>query len=65
MPTILIIDDESSLVSSLSFALEAEGYLVHGAATASAGLTAIGELQPDLVLLDLRCLLYTSPSPRD
>lgn len=54
MPTILIIDDESSLVSSLSFALEAEGYLVHGAATASAGLTAIGELQPDLVLLDLR-----------
>ncbi|MCX7147931.1 MAG: sigma-54 dependent transcriptional regulator [Rhodocyclales bacterium] len=54
MPTILIIDDESSLVSSLSFALEEEGYTVHGAGTALAGLNAVAELRPDLVLLDLR-----------
>lgn len=54
MPTILIIDDESSLVSSLTFALEEEGYTVHGAATAQAGLQAITDLRPDLVLLDLR-----------
>jgi two-component system response regulator AtoC len=54
MPTILIIDDEPSLVSSLTFALEAEGYKVHGAATGQAGLQAVADLQPDLVLLDLR-----------
>ncbi len=54
MSTILIIDDESSLVSSLTFALEEEGYKVHGAATGQAGLQAVVELQPDLVLLDLR-----------
>jgi len=54
MPSILIIDDESSLVSSLSFALEEEGYTVHGAGTALEGLKAVAELRPDLVLLDLR-----------
>jgi two-component system, NtrC family, response regulator AtoC len=54
MPTILIIDDEPSLVSSLTFALEEEGYKVFGAATGEAGLQAAIDLQPDLVLLDLR-----------
>ncbi len=54
MPTILIIDDETSLVSSLTFALEEEGYKVHGAATGQAGLRAVVDVQPDLVLLDLR-----------
>lgn len=54
MPTILIIDDEPSLVSSLTFALEEEGYQVHGAATGQAGLQAVADVQPDLVLLDLR-----------
>ncbi|MFC5303023.1 sigma-54-dependent transcriptional regulator [Azospira restricta] len=54
MPTILIIDDEASLVSSLTFALEAEGYKVHGAGTGAEGLAAVAALHPDLVLLDLR-----------
>lgn len=54
MPTILIIDDEPSLVSSLTFALEEEGYKVHGAADGQSGLHALAEIQPDLVLLDLR-----------
>jgi two-component system, NtrC family, response regulator AtoC len=54
MPTVLIIDDEASLVSSLTFALEEEGYKVHGAATGLAGLQAVVDVQPDLVLLDLR-----------
>lgn len=54
MSTILIIDDESSLVSSLTFALEQEGYKVHGAGTGRLGLQAAADLQPDLVLLDLR-----------
>ncbi|MBT9508177.1 sigma-54 dependent transcriptional regulator [Rhodoferax sp.] len=54
MPTILIIDDEASLISSLTFALEEEGYKVHGAQTGQSGLQAVADLQPDLVLLDLR-----------
>ncbi len=54
MQTILIIDDEVSLVSSLTFALEAEGYKVGGAATGESGLQAVTDLHPDLVLLDLR-----------
>ena len=54
MQTILIIDDEASLVSSLTFALEAEGYRVRGAATGESGLQAVADLHPDLVLLDLR-----------
>ena len=54
MPTILIVDDEPSLVSSLTFALEEEGYKVHGAADGQTGLRLLGEHRPDLVLLDLR-----------
>ena len=54
MPTILIIDDEPSLVSSLAFALEEEGYQAFSAGTGEAGLQAASELLPDLVLLDLR-----------
>lgn len=54
MPTILIIDDEASLISSLTFALEEEGYKVYGAETGQSGLQAVAELRPDLVLLDLR-----------
>lgn len=54
MQTVLIIDDEPTQVSSLTFALEEEGYRVQGAGTGEAGLQAIAALQPDLVLLDLR-----------
>ncbi len=54
MKTILIIDDESSLVSSLTFALEQEGLRVHAAGSGQAGLRAVAETQPDVVLLDLR-----------
>jgi len=54
MSTILIIDDETTLVSSLTYALEGEGYKVHGAFTGQSGLQAACELHPDIVLLDLR-----------
>ncbi|MGE5650042.1 sigma-54 dependent transcriptional regulator [Noviherbaspirillum sp. UKPF54] len=54
MASILIIDDESNLVRSLTFALEDEGHAVHGAGTAADGLAKAAELQPDLILLDLK-----------
>lgn len=54
MASILIIDDESNLVRSLSFALEDEGHVVRGEETARAGLAAAAESAPDLILLDLK-----------
>lgn len=54
MASILIIDDESNLVRSLTFALEDEGHTVHGAGTATDGLSAAARVQPDLILLDLK-----------
>ena len=54
MASILIIDDETSLVRSLSFALEDEGHTVRGAGTGAEGLAAAAEFTPDLILLDLK-----------
>lgn len=54
MASILIIDDESNLVRSLTFALEEEGHVVRGAETARDGLATAAEFQPDLILLDLK-----------
>jgi two-component system, NtrC family, response regulator AtoC len=54
MASILIVDDEKSLVNSLSFALRAEGFAAEGAGTGAEGLERIELLRPDVVLLDLR-----------
>ncbi|WP_420472629.1 sigma-54-dependent transcriptional regulator [Noviherbaspirillum sp. ST9] len=54
MASILIIDDETNLVRSLSFALEDEGHTVRGAGTGAEGLAAASEFAPDLILLDLK-----------
>ena len=52
-PLVLIVDDETPVRRFLRVALEAEGYRVLEAETASAGLRAIASHNPDLVLLDL------------
>ena len=52
--TIALIDDDRNILTSLSIALEKEGYKVQtylDGESALIGLTS--------------CLLYTSPSPRD
>ena len=54
MADILIVDDETSLVNSLGFALRAEGYAVASAGTGEAGVLAAQASPPSLVLLDLR-----------
>lgn len=54
MASILIIDDETNLVRSLSFALEDEGHAVRGAGTGNEGLAAAADVAPDLILLDLK-----------
>ncbi|HQR29908.1 MAG TPA: sigma-54 dependent transcriptional regulator [Anaeromyxobacteraceae bacterium] len=54
MTSILIVDDEASLVASLAFALRGEGYAVESASTGEAGVAAAQRSHPGLVLLDLR-----------
>lgn len=50
---ILLVEDEESLVESIRFTLEAEGYDVVTAADGVAGLEKMRSSNPSLVLLDL------------
>lgn len=52
-PSILVIDDDERLVSTLRRALAYEGYRVRTAATGLAGLALAREDPPDLVILDV------------
>ncbi|RMF71153.1 MAG: sigma-54-dependent Fis family transcriptional regulator [Acidobacteria bacterium] len=51
---ILIVDDDSSLVDSLTGLLEHAGYAVRATDTGAGALSAVGSAPTDLVLLDLR-----------
>ena len=53
MKTILVIDDEESIRSSLSGILKDEGYSVISEAGGKAGLNAFAEKSPNVVLLDV------------
>ena len=63
----LIVDDEPLAVERLQVVCsKVDGINVTGTANdGAAALRLIEALEPDLVLLDMTCLLYTSPSPRD
>ncbi|MEY6433282.1 response regulator [Thioalkalicoccus limnaeus] len=50
---ILIIDDEPSIVISLEFLMTREGYQVQVARDGEAGLAAIRQDRPDLIVLDV------------
>jgi len=50
---ILVVDDEPTLVATLKYNLEREGYHVATAADGEAGLSAARANRPDLILLDL------------
>ena len=52
-PRILIVDDESDLVSVLRIGLEIEGFEVISASDGEDGLKKAREDRPDLVVLDL------------
>jgi two-component system alkaline phosphatase synthesis response regulator PhoP len=53
MPTLLIVDDESSLRQIVRAYGEAEGYTMHEAADGPGGLEAFRRYKPDLVILDI------------
>jgi excisionase family DNA binding protein len=52
-PLVLIVDDDERLREYVRVNLEAEGYVVREAADAEAGLAALDEESPDLILLDV------------
>ncbi len=52
-PTVLIVDDDDRLREFVRVNLEAEGYTVREADSARAGLDALEEEPPDLILLDV------------
>jgi len=51
--TVLIVDDDTRLSAMLADYLSGNGYTVHSAATAGAGLTDLARLLPDAVILDV------------
>jgi diguanylate cyclase (GGDEF)-like protein len=51
--SVLVVDDEPDKRGLLTFALEREGYLVHTAEDGQAGLIAVEERQPDLIITDV------------
>ncbi len=53
-PTVLIIDDESGIVDSLRILLKNEGFAVHIALGGQQGLDKMREVEPDIVLTDVR-----------
>ena len=50
---VLIIDDDPVIVEAMSARLGHAGYEVHSAADGQAGLAAVEELRPDVILLDI------------
>ena len=53
MKKILVVEDESTLVATLKFNLERDGYQVFTAMDGEAGLSLAREEKPDLIVLDL------------
>jgi len=51
---LLVVDDEPDIVSFLGQALSIHGYQIRSASNGLEALERIGELTPDLILLDLK-----------
>lgn len=53
MPRVLLIEDDPSVREGVELGLRRRGHEVRAAATGEAGLAALAEFRPDLLLLDL------------
>jgi DNA-binding response OmpR family regulator len=51
--TILVVDDELDILTSVRLVLEGSGYRVHTTADSKGTTELMGKLNPDLVLLDV------------
>ncbi|MBL0940250.1 MAG: sigma-54-dependent Fis family transcriptional regulator [Gemmatimonadaceae bacterium] len=54
LPRVLIVDDESGILDSLRILLKTEGFSPYTAQGGRQGIEKINELQPDIVLTDVR-----------
>jgi two-component system response regulator ChvI len=54
MPTIALVDDDKNILTSVSMALEQEGYHVRTYTDGAAALAAFGATPPDLAVLDIK-----------
>jgi len=54
LPRVLIVDDESGILDSLRILLKSEGFAPHVAQGGRQGIEKLTELQPDIVLTDVR-----------
>lgn len=52
-PLVLVVDDDAGVRKLVRVALELEGYSVREAGSADEGMRAVGEQEPDLILLDV------------
>src|SRR5688500_90776 len=52
--TVLVVDDDTSILDTVSSILTGEGYYVVSAATGEEALEAVARKQPALMLLDMR-----------
>ena len=53
-PTIALVDDDRNILTSVSIALQAEGFAVRMYADGAAALKALTETPPDLAVLDIK-----------
>ena len=53
VPKILIVDDDPDIVDAGRLVLEREGYQVESASNRAAGMKALDEIKPDLLILDV------------
>lgn len=54
MPTIALVDDDRNILTSVSMALEAEGYRVNSYTDGTVALDAFRQQSPDLAILDIK-----------
>ncbi|UCH42176.1 MAG: response regulator transcription factor [Dehalococcoidales bacterium] len=53
MPRIMVVDDEPNIIELARLYLEREGYQVEGVADGQVALSRLGDVNPDLVVLDV------------
>ncbi len=53
MSTVLVVDDDHSLVRALTIGLRVHGYTVHAAGDGPSAIAAAAKVHPDVVLVDL------------
>ena len=54
MPTIALVDDDRHILTSVSMALEAEGYRTQTYSDGATALNGLQETPPDVAILDIK-----------